>query len=109
LNDDIEFFLIQEVGNDKPLNEGADAILGHARPNNKIAIAPSKEVNQKMNLLEAISPEGQTFSTRFQNTYISWIDYGVPDAGQRAGTPAVIPAVPDFFWSGTSNGIRVFE
>jgi len=66
-------------------------------------------LNERTNLLEAIDPPSTTFSTRFQNTYISWIDYGEPDETQRNGTPVTIEAVPDLFWSSTSAGIRIGE
>ena len=51
----------------------------------------------------------KTFTKRFQNKFISWIDYGAPDEEQRAGTPVTVDVLEDFFWSFNSGGIRLGE
>ena len=51
----------------------------------------------------------QTFSTNFRRDLISWIDFGAPDATQRASDPIQIAVHDDYFWSVELEGIRIGE
>lgn len=48
-----------------------------------------------------------TFSTSFQKSYTSFIDYGTPDTNQYSGSSVTLDVGEDYFWSALSGGIRI--
>jgi len=94
---------------DTPFTDPVDGVLGLARPNAKMMLNEALTPTEKRFLLGEVQLTEQKFSTRFQRKYVSWIDFGKPDTKQIAEEPVEITAVDDFFWSVSSQGVRIGE
>mmetsp|Transcript_42828 Transcript_42828/g.56599 ORF Transcript_42828/g.56599 Transcript_42828/m.56599 type:complete len:117 (+) Transcript_42828:654-1004(+) len=80
-----------------------------ARPNNSMILNPGLTPEEKKFLLAEMPLTEPSFSTRFQRRYVSWIDFGKPDANQLIEESVSIKMNDDFFWSANSQGVRIGE
>ena len=98
---DVDFLYLSSQSG---LDESVDAIIGFARPNEKMLLAPEQQLSSSTYFLQALEDAGEPtfFSTRFQMGFVSWIDIGSPDVTQQTSTPVKLACLDDYFWSHTN-------
>lgn len=86
----------------------AGGVIGLARPNKKIYVAPKASIpDSTQSILASIESETmQSFSTRLSKNVVSWIDFGEPNADENIDA-VTIGLNDDYFWSTSLESIQI--